>query len=173
MAKDFVNITDTFNLVSHSTHKGGHTWSSFMFFSQLVMQCSLIMFLCYLKFLFPVPQFFLNMFDCLCFSYLCLYHSWTALSCSLWAPVYPLYCFTTSLQIQPLPAASGHLHSTPALRRHWGFLGGVELTPAVVWQTVIGIMPPTPLRLSGAAGWPGRGSGGLLCCCVGWGNCHA
>lgn len=25
MAKDFVNITDTFNLVSHSTHKGGHT----------------------------------------------------------------------------------------------------------------------------------------------------
>lgn len=115
MAKDFVNITDTFNLVSHSTHKGGHTWSSFMFFSQLVMQCSLIMFLCYLKFLFPVPQFFLNMFDCLCFSYLCLYHSWTALSCSLWAPVYPLYCFTTSSQIQPLPAASGHLHSTPAL----------------------------------------------------------
>lgn len=73
MAKDFVNITDTFNLVSHSTHKGGHTWSSFMFFSQLVMQCSLIMFLCYLKFLFPVPQFFLNICLIVCAFLICAY----------------------------------------------------------------------------------------------------
>lgn len=116
MAKDFVNITDTFNLVSHSTHKGGHTLDvhlcSFLnLWCSVLWSCSCVIW----SSSFLYHSFFLNMFDCLCFSYLCLYHSWTALSCSLWAPVYPLYCFTTSSQIQPLPAASGHLHSTPAL----------------------------------------------------------
>lgn len=162
MAKDFVNITDTFNLVSHSTHKGGHTWSSFMFFSQLVMQCSLIMFLCYLKFLFPVPQFFKNICLIVCAFLICAY--------TTVEPHSPARC----RRQYTLCIASRHHHRfshyllllaicTLLLHSVWGFLGGVELTPAVVWQTVIGIMPPTPLRLSGAAGWPGRGSGLVGC----------